>query len=254
MKRWRWHILLFLAAYLVTLVATLPAALAMRWAEPVLAKMAQRPQLQGVSGSIWSGRVAQASYRGLTLGELKWELSPWRLLLGRIAVEVALTPPSGHLEGELSRGFGGEALRLRALEGQLPAAVLKQLAPSLPLAPAGSLALNLDEVVMEGAKLRSVQGRIVWNKGGVTAPMALEFGDLVAEFTTAEGGISGSIKDGGGPLQLEAELTLAGDGTYSLTGKSSARAGAAPALKSSLSLLGQPDVRGMIPFRFNGRL
>ena len=54
--------------------------------------------------------------------------------------------------------------------------------------------------------------------------------------------------------RLTADLKLDADGSYTLAGKSAARPGSAPALSTSLSLLGQPDGQGMIPFRFNGRL
>ena len=254
MKRWRWHILLFIAVYTVALVATLPAALALRWAEPVLQKLPQRPVLQGIDGSIWSGRAAQASYHGLVLGELQWEISPWNLLIGHIDMELKITNAEGYLDGTLSSGFSGGRMRLHDVKGQLPAVWVKSFMPSLPITPTGSFAVNMDEAVIEAARLRALDGRLVWNKGGVSAPLALEFGDLVAEFTSNESGIAGRIKDSGGPLQLAADLKLGADGGYTLTGKSAARPGANPALGTSLSLLGQPDAQGMIPFRFNGRL
>lgn len=254
MRRWRWHILLFVVAYAVALVATLPAVLALHWAEPVLARLPQRPLLQGVEGSVWSGRAAQASYRGMVLGELQWEISPWSLLIGRIDAEVRLNSVEGYLVGELSSGFSGESVRLRGVNGQLPAATMKSLVPSLPVMPSGSFALNIDEAVIGASGLRSLDGRVVWNKGGMIAPLELEFGDLVAELSSSESGIAGRIKDSGGPLQLAAELQLRGDGSYTFTGKSSARPGAAPALGNSLWLLGQPDAQGMVPFHFSGRL
>ncbi|HEY0720400.1 MAG TPA: type II secretion system protein N [Gammaproteobacteria bacterium] len=254
MRRWRWHVLLFVAVYGVALLATLPAPLALRWMEPLLAKVPNRPQLQGVEGTLWSGHAVQASDRGVALGELQWELSPWALLLGRLAVTLHISGSDGYLDGELATGLGMKQLQLSRVNGQLPAALLKSFAPSLPVKPAGSFALNLNEAMIEGTRLRSLDGRVVWNKGGVTAPLALEFGDLAAEFSSSDEGVAGHVKDSGGPLQLTAELKLGADGSYTLSGKSAARSGAAPALATSLSLLGQPDAQGTIPFRFTGRL
>ena len=253
MKRWRWHILLFVLAYVVALIATLPAALVLHWAEPKLAQLPQRPLLQGVEGSLWSGHATQASWRGVALGELHWKLSAWNLLIGRIKVEYKLNNADGYLDGELSTGFSADKVRLSDVSGQVPAAMMKGFIPSMPVIPSGSFAVNMDEAVMDSAGLRALDGRIVWNKGRITAPLALEFGDLAAEFTSNESGIAGQIKDSGGPLQLVAELKLGLDGNYTLIGKSAARAGADPALNTSLSLLGQPDAQGMVPFRFSGR-
>lgn len=254
MKRWVWHILLFVVAYGMTLIATMPATLVLHWAEPALARLPQKLLLQGVDGTLWSGRAVQASLRGIPLGALQWDISPWSLFIGRFTVELKLNNADDYLDGELSSSFDGGRVQLREVKGQLPALLMKSFVPSLPIVPSGSLAVNMDEAVLEAARLRSLTGRIVWNRGGVTAPLALEFGDLLAEFSSNENGISGSIKDSGGPLQLAAELKLGADGSYTLTGKSAARSGAAPALATSLSLLGQPDAQGMIPFRFNGHL
>ncbi|HEY0635486.1 MAG TPA: type II secretion system protein N [Gammaproteobacteria bacterium] len=254
MKRWRWHILLFVAAYSGALLSALPASLVLHWAEPVLSRVQQRPVLHGVDGTVWSGHAAQAVYRGVTLGELKWELSPWALLIGRIDVDLKINGADGYLDSELSTGFGGRDLRLRHVSGQVPAAMLKSFAPSLPMTPAGTFTLAVDEVRFESAKLHGLDGRIVWNKGGVVSPLALEFGDLKAEFSSNEAGVTGRISDSGGPMQLSADLKLSADGGYTISGKSAARQGASPSLATSLSLLGQPDAQGMIPFRFTGRI
>ncbi len=254
MKRWRWHILLFVAVYGVSLVSTLPAVLALRWAEPALVKLPERPVLQGVEGTLWSGHASQVVFRGVSLGEVQWHVSPWPLLIGHVNVAVKLNNADGYLDAVLSTGFSAEKWFLRQAQGQVPASLVKGFAPALPIAPTGTFALAINEARFDNMHLRSLDGRIVWNKGGIASPLPLEFGDLVAEFDNSASGISGHIKDNGGPLQLNADVKLSSDGVYILTGKSAARAGAAPSLVTSLSLLGQPDAQGMVPIHISGRI
>jgi len=254
MKRWRWHILLFVVVYGVSLLGTMPAVLALHWAEPVLMKMPEHPTLQGIDGTLWSGHASQVVYRGMPLGDVQWHVSPWALLIGRLTVAVKLNNRDGYLDGVLSTGFSAERWHLSQVQGQVPASLVKGLAPGLPVVPSGTFALVIDDARFEHARLQSLDGRIVWNKGGIASPLPLEFGDLLAEFSSGTSGISGHIKDSGGPLQLDAVLKLGTDGVYALTGKSAARAGAAQSLVTSLSMLGQPDANGMVPFHFSGRL
>lgn len=253
MRRW-WRVgLLFLVVYLLALLATLPAAQALRWAEPALAKLPQRPTLLGVEGSLWSGHAAQLLYRGTALGELHWDISVWRLVVGRLDTRLALARDDGHLDARLVWPLGGSEWQLQQVEGQLPASLLKELLPQLVAAPGGTIGGVVKEAGFAAAQLRTLDGRLVWNRAGLTSPFALEFGDLVAQFETRPEGVVGTIRDAGGPLQLEAQLNLAADRSYTLSGKALARSGANPALATSLSLLGQPDGQGRMPFRFVGR-
>lgn len=252
MKKWWRLLLLFVAVYLVALAATLPMAQLMRWGGPALAQ--QQVQLAGIDGTLWTGRAAQVVVRGVALGEMKWELSPWKIVLGRIEAHLELTGDDTNVTTRLSWKMGSHRWQLEQLEGRLPATLIKALTPRLPAVPTGDITMAVSQAQFDAMRLSSLEGKAIWNKGGISSPMAIAMGDLVAEFKTESNTINGHIHDTGGPLQLDSQLNLMPDGSYRLNGKASVRAGANPALATSLSLLGQPDGKGETTFHFAGRL
>ena len=70
---------LFLVAYLVFLLATLPAALVARYL-PLPANVANLLKLEGVSGTLWSGQIARLQYASESVNQLRWDLNGWSLL------------------------------------------------------------------------------------------------------------------------------------------------------------------------------
>jgi general secretion pathway protein N len=78
---------LFLVAYLVFLLATLPAALVARYL-PLPANVANLLKQEGVSGTLWNGQIARLQYASESVNQLRWDLNGWSLL--RFAPEVAI--------------------------------------------------------------------------------------------------------------------------------------------------------------------
>jgi hypothetical protein len=152
--------------------------------------------------------------------------------------------------------LGGGELFLPQLEGRLPLSVIQPYLSVIPLPLEGGLSLKLDGVrVSPEGRLQQAEGRIVWNQAGVSAPQQLLFGDLKMVLKNQEsGGIQGEISDSGGPLQLHASFTLAGDGAYKFAGKVQAAASASQELRQSLALLGKADSQGNYPLNFSGSL
>ena len=75
---------LFLTVYLMFLLARLPATLVVRH----LPLPPNLVQLEGVSGTHWSGQIARLQYASESLTQLRWELDGWSLL--RLAPEVSV--------------------------------------------------------------------------------------------------------------------------------------------------------------------
>jgi len=115
-KRPWWLISFGVAAVLLLAVATLPASL--------FASQLSRAGLDaaGLWGSVWNGRAQGLTWRSVPLGDLQWSVAPWKLLLGRVAGEMALTRADGSLRTDYSLALGG-TLRLEELQADLPVEV-----------------------------------------------------------------------------------------------------------------------------------
>ncbi|MGH8370087.1 MAG: type II secretion system protein N, partial [Gammaproteobacteria bacterium] len=76
-------------AYLIFLCATFPAAYTVHWLRSDLPGI----QLDGVSGSIWSGQSQQLIFESVPLGTMSWQFdwrAPWS---GNLGYHVHLDDP-----------------------------------------------------------------------------------------------------------------------------------------------------------------
>jgi general secretion pathway protein N len=253
MTRWWHYLLLGLCAWLLFMVWRLPAGVAY-----AMAPLPQELPLKfaGLHDTVWQGGAQQIQYQDKRLASGLWELSPWGLMVGQVDVGITLLNDDSYLEAQLEMPIGGGDLSFSDVEGRMPVSQLQQLLATIPLPLEGELSLKLDKlVVTSSGQLQRAEGRVVWYKAGVQLAEKLQFGDLqMTLHSRDEGVIEGLIHDSGGPLQLQATLTLSPDGSYQLQGQVKANETAAPALQNSLAMLGKPDSQGRYPLNFRGRL
>jgi hypothetical protein len=104
--------------FLAMLVLLAPLRLALAWLDADAAGLSAAR----VEGTIWSGRLHDAAYRGLRLGDARLRFDPLRFGLRLTA--------AGEAAGSGVVGLGAGRLALRDLDAAVP---LARLAPALPL-------------------------------------------------------------------------------------------------------------------------
>ncbi len=253
MKRWWHYLLLGIFAWQVFMVWLFPATVAYGMAAE---SMGEQLQLVGISGTVWDGGAQQLQYNERAVAEVHWNLSPWGLLLGRVAGSIKLIDAESYLQAQAQLPIGGSELAFTEINGRLPLAQLPPYLTMVPLPLDGELSLKLDTLVVgAGGKLQQADGRIVWHQAAVQLMEKLQFGDLQMSLHSVEGGgIEGAISDSGGPLQLNATITLSADGAYQLEGQAKPNESAPKALRDALAMLGKSDSQGNYPLKFSGSL
>jgi general secretion pathway protein N len=252
-RAWLKYALVGLLTYALALIVLLPAQQAYGVAQPYLAR-SMPVTLHDLGGSVWSGRAGTLAWRSTPLGALQWELSPWQLLQGRLGVHWQLQDTATALTGHATvRRDGGIALR--DVAARFPAAQLMLFNPGLPIAADGTIAVKLDEARLQPQAAPALRGTVVWSQALLVAGQPLKLGDLRLTLQPAEnGGSSGAISDGGGPLEISGTVVLDANRSYRLDAKLRARPGADAALGTGLQLLGRADARGYHTLRYSGRL
>jgi general secretion pathway protein N len=245
MRRWTGVLLFGLAAYVVALLATLPAERAAEWGADLARDGGVRVAANGVSGTAWSGSAASTTINGIVLGRAEWSLSPWWLPLGRAQVHWRMEPEGGYVEGDTFMSAG--RMQVRNAQGALPAPLLVSYfarAPAL-VSVDGKVTLRIEELVRRDGNIESANATVLWTQAALVQPVAVRLGDLKVEFSPgAQGALSGKLSDGGGPLALSGNLTITPDMAYRLNATLAARAGADTALVNALPMLGRPDGKG----------
>jgi general secretion pathway protein N len=235
------------AAFIVCIVAMVPAS-------QVTRRLPADIRLEGVAGTIWSGRARMLVVQDHALGALRWSCRPWRLILLEWSCRVALSPPGGELEGDLAARAGGELLA-RHVRGRLPIALFEGIAT--PRGWTGVLELDVGEVRIVDRRPAAASGTLFVRSLRAPGPRGERLGDfelVVGEGTVGGEALNGRLRDLGGPLHVRGAVELREDGSYLLTGDAAPGPGAGPAIFDTLGFLGPPDSQGRRPFTVEGTL
>jgi len=193
----------FVIGIALALAATVPMSVTLSWlgADQVGVSATE------VSGSIWSGRLKSAQYRGIPLGDVEASLDPFALLAGtrRLAVQGALGSAT-LVQGD-SRGF----------ETADAAIEVAHLYPALPLA--GRLRLDQATLLFSGRRCVRAEGRVAtdilkraFDGPDVTGTLSCAGEAAVAQLDgrLPDGEVSIALRlDAGGRYQAETRIVSA---------------------------------------------
>lgn len=211
-------------------------------------------ELDGVGGTVWSGRARSLAVKGRALGGLQWSCRPWTLLALRWSCSAKLSPRGGEISGDLSGDFGDE-VAAENLKGRVPIAAFEGIAT--PRGWTGDLELDLEALRLIGSRPAAATGTLFLRRlraPGAGGQLLGDFELTVGEGTVGGESLNGRLRDLGGPLRVRGSIELEQDGRYLLTGEASPGPGAGPAIFDTLRFLGSPDGQGRRPFTIEGSL
>jgi general secretion pathway protein N len=242
----RWW-LLGAAAYLVFLGANFPA----QYLADHISKQLPELQLNGVSGTIFSGSATEVRYQGTAFGAVDWHfdwLAPFTMSLG---YRIDLRAEDRDVHGRVDFGFN--RISLRSFEGRLPLSVLGSWLPVPPNSLDGFLSPHLKQLTLKAGRLVSAEGELDLDEVSMKWPASAMLGSFKVQLTPAADGTQAEVADVGSPLKLQASLSFSSEGAYHLAGTLAARDPGDQATRSLLSDLGRPDSTGQYPFDFKGQ-
>jgi hypothetical protein len=236
-------------AVLAVIIAVLPASLANKFLPPAV-------RAEDFSGTLWHGSAGRISVADRDAGALEWQLHPLALLKLRLDADLHWVKGSFVVDGaaEASRGDfqasdlrGGGPIADLATFGLAPGwrGVAEIRIPHIALdlaGPSPSLRSAVGEIDVADLSSPQVAG------GSDIGNYALTFDDAAL---SSSGDAHAALVDKGGPLSLDASITLTPQSrTGMLSGTVKERADAPPALRKELDNVAQlhaRDAQGRIP-------
>jgi len=251
MKKSRSWIILTLVFYLIFLLWSLPADLALSFMQKHKVIPSGAFAVSGLEGAWSAGRIVELKAGGLKLNNLSWRFQPLGLLSGRLQFALASDVGAGSTKGVLRVGL--DTLELKKLRGRVPAGFLGQIyLPGVELS--GVFETDGMSLVAENGHLVEGVGRLVWSNARIDSPYQVGLGGVALELSTDSDGIVFKLNDTGGGLQAGGLGVLSPEGNYSFNGTLGVRQDSAPELATYLQLLGKPEADGMVKIGLNGRL
>lgn len=237
-----------IAAFLVFLVALVPATVLTRWLPPEVA-------VAGLDGTIWSGRASNVSLQGRALDAASWSCRPWPLLVLEWSCRVLLQPSGGQVSVSLSGDFDADEIEARDLTGNLPITFFEGIAT--PKGWTGQLDLDVAKARIAGGLPQEAEGKLFVRGLKAPGPGGALLGDFeltIGEGAVGTGTLTGRLSDLGGPLRVRGTIELKRDRSYFMSGEVAPGPGAGPAIFDTIAFLGPPDISGRRPFTVEGTL
>ena len=229
----------------VGLVTMFPARVAYQWFAP------PGISLEGISGSIWSGRVARADIQGFYLQDISWRIKPLGLLRAKLAYALEAEPASGFINANAYFGVTG-TIRLEDLQASLALQSVEQLAgvPGLR----GNVNLQFERIVVADGLPVAANGELA--VANLVAPLIHRgsIGGYRAEFFTQDTGVLASVVDTDGVVDIAGSFEIAADRSYQFLAQLAPKAETPDNLRSQMRFLGTPNDRGQYELRLEGQL
>lgn len=232
---------------LVGLVVLFPARVAYHWAAP------EGVEASGIQGSIWRGSADAVGASGVYLRDVRWSARPWHVLTGRMVYRVEANPVAGFLEGDLFVAMGRSVSIIgNDVRSSLPLDLFESSLGIRGLQ--GNASLQLEHVELRDGVPVRLDG-VIEVADLVIAPLNRgTIGGYRAEFFTTDDGISGSIEDTDGLVDIAGSLTLRSDRSYQFIAKVMAKPNTPTAVRNQMRLLPPANERGQQELRIEGSL
>ncbi|MGI9279875.1 MAG: type II secretion system protein N [Endozoicomonas sp.] len=238
-------------SYTGFMLAELPAAFVWNYA-PKMPGI----ELEGLSGSVWSGSAQELTLNGVELQEVTWDLKPSALLTGKIKADLEVGDDFSAVVGEATVTYSTQGVTIEDLEADASADWLQQLAPMpVPATARGNINLVADTLVYEQGQCVELDGRLAWERGRISSPLGdVKLGKANADLSCKGNTLEGKIRQSSEFLTTDAVFSFDFNGSYSLSGKVSEGKALPENIKNGMKVLGRPDSQGRYPLTFRGRI
>jgi general secretion pathway protein N len=221
MKPWKW-VVLAISTYVILVIAYIPASHVVSYVQNSNPKL---PVAIGqIEGTLWTGKVDKIITQGIVMNNLRWELSPWSLLLGKASIDLnggkIRESEQAYVKGNISVSlFNLQNISAHKLTLFLPArSVMAQVPLPVPVTADGRFRVNVEEFEFNNVCV-SLIGKGSWLKGTVSGPSGvIDFGNFDANLACEEEQFAIQIQPAN-KLNLDAKVLLSVAGKYKINGR-----------------------------------
>jgi len=242
-----------LLAYLVFLVASFPAAVAVaRWVPPQLGI-----DPGSVQGTVWNGALASLAIGGSRFGPIHWSARPLRLFLGEAAYDLDVAGEGLKAVGQVRWSLTGGTLAVRDLGLRFPAGLLHDLgvlAVGLEVGLEGTAEGHLGRVDWRPGELPLVQGELDWKGAAIDFPAHLDLGEVAVRAKADDDSCEISWDGRPGTVDVGGALTLSPPLDYQVRLRVRPVRKLDASARSLLEMLGRPGPDGAYKLSFAGRI
>ena len=243
-------VLLGLITFIITAIWLTPTA----FIAPYVQRAVPGLQLNGGSGTIWSGAAARVTYQQYDFGRVKWTLKPLTSLTSLSAV-ADVDMKSDWLEARGEMGYGYDrSIHVKDTRFELEAAALSQFQRSAQMG--GEFNGLITEAALSPGAFPFLEGTVNWTQGSLNSPIRLEPGNYRALVSSTDNELKADLSSNDAPLELSGNVKLGDDWRYQSDVLVKPRPGSSPLLGSLLRTAagGNPNPDGSLRINRQGAM
>ena len=234
------YVFLVFSLYISFLIIDLPASILVS-----NITLPKNVKVTSVSGTVWSGKIRKLDYSGINLGSLNWELNPLYLLIGEISADVVIIKDEQHFKSEVTFSSSGK-IELEETRIEFNLSTLQPLTYGMPFSYSGHVSGYFPVSYIYKNNYVGVNGKLSLLNIEMISPQQQSFGDFSIDFRAEkDGATSGEIKDSGGELNIDGQLSLSKNGQLNIVTKLAAN-DKNSSLEKVISFLGRKDSSGRV--------
>jgi general secretion pathway protein N len=246
----RVYIFTAVASYFIVLIATIPASLISNTVNDnsIVA-------MHGISGSVWNGKAYSILIDdNIELKNTKWSFSLWRILTGKISIDINGQYLENNLSAEIGTSFSGRYF-VNNLQTTIPAEQAAQLV-NIPLVQlSGLISFNIDHAQWKQGELPLATGVINWNNAELTVTETASLGNVSITLRESEQQLLiADIKNQGGDIKINGTAELLPEADYAIDIKLLPTKSADDNIKQSLGLFAKKQNNGEYLLKYSGPL
>lgn len=177
-------------------------------------------QMDGVTGTLWSGKAANVvmPYPGglYSLGELRWDMHPMSVLMLSPCADISSTLSNQKIKAVACSNISG-SLTLKNVEITVPAAAAEIWAP---VSVQGEVFIQVSEMKIAGEQVVSMEGGGSWSGARYhNSRQWMSLGTIAFDLgQDNNGGIQAKVFDVEGPMKLDLTALISLSGQYDIRG------------------------------------
>lgn len=245
----KYYILIAVIAYLVFLLASIPANYATN-----IINSNTPVSIQGVSGTLWKGKALAITLNNIQLERTEWNFRLWKLLIGRLALDIETLYASNRINAEIGTSFLGRFFAY-GLSASIPAQEVAQLA-NIPLAQlSGMISIDIESAHWKQGEMPSASGTINWRNAEITIADTASLGNVNIILGESEQQLlKADIKNQGGDINISGSAELVPVASYDVNITLIPTATASNNIKQSLGMFAKKQTTGEFLLQKTGSL
>jgi general secretion pathway protein N len=234
-----------IAAFLISLVYTAPAHLAMRF-------LPTSVTVSELRGTLLNGHAEEVKVENFDLGKVNWTLKPLSLFLGKLKAHFMLDRDDLNGNGDVFVTFGRAGVEDAKFSGT--ADLLTHYVSTYGVKLNGQFDLELQSFVATPEGPGDAEGLLIWRDARLTQPSQLKLGDVRIDLSQQEDAAIGKLKNTGNALTLDGQLELKTGWEYLARIKIEPTRSTPKDVRQTLKLFGRTDSKGAVTLTQNGNL